>query len=450
VISDLENNGKLRKIALGLFWLLAILVYQFTKLVVSLDRKFKFKLPFPGRIEDLEENQEWCIETLTRAGALPKGIDVTSFTITQPNPDLIFRSDTALCIIEYVLEGRTSTLKFVAKFSPSHGPVSDRVTYNLQQNHVKEVNFNNEFAPQLRLDLTPKVFFAELHEATGNMCILMEYMKDYKEFNEFEGCPENLLPLVVKNLAELHATFWNVKDKEVKGITAIPRVVADFFESYHWFKWSRPAINVFRQTWERVNVDQTVIHGDPRVGNIMFHKQREDAMVFIDWQGARMSKAAFDVAYFLVLSVAIDTRIKYEDDLLQTYYESLVEVGIKDYTLEDIRDDYNYSSLLLLTMLATPGLTAEGSFERGSDSSMTFLLGYKYWYDRIESKVTSLDHWVAEHFEMDAVESKRVISEILSSYRSYLANLQAKICPDPVEADKKFAQIEEKISNMRE
>ena len=283
-------------------------MYQTTKLVVILDRKFKFKLSFPRTIDELQDKQDWCVQTLTAAGALPSDIEIKTYSITQPHPELIFRSDTAKCLIEYLHKGQPRQLDFVAKFSPSQGPLTDRVTYNMQQNHVKEVQFNTAFAPRLRAGLTPRIYFAEFNEGTANMCILMEYMGDYTEFTEFEGCPEQLLPIVIKKYAALHATFWEVKDKEVKGIMAIPRVVADFFESMSWFKWSKAARSVFRQCWERINVPQTIIHGDGRVGNLMFHKQDMEQMVFIDWQGARMSKAAFDLAYFLILSVTSDSR----------------------------------------------------------------------------------------------------------------------------------------------
>ena len=76
--------------------------------------------------------------------------------------------------------------------------------------------------------------------------------------------------------------------------------------------------------------------------------------------------------------------------MLESYHKELIQEGITDYSLAEIRDDYNYSCIMVLTMLATSGLTAEGSFDRSTDASMTFLLGYKYWYDRVENKSTAI------------------------------------------------------------
>jgi thiamine kinase-like enzyme len=439
----------LRKIALWSFWLLAVLVYQTTRIIVFLDRKFNFKLSFPKSIDQFKQQRDWSLRILRECGALPGDADVLDYSIEQTNPDLIFRSDAAKCVINYTWQGRESDFTFVAKFSPTTGSIKSRVVYNLQQNTVKEVQFYRELAGSLKSGLVPQVYFAQRNDLTSNMCILMEYMDNHKEYDEFEGCPEHLVPVVVKKLAETHSTFWHIENEEVKGIMSIPRVVADFFESHcRWNKWSKEALAVFRKSWETVNTDQTVIHGDPRVGNILFNRENKDELILIDWQGTRMSKAAFDLAYFIILSTKIDLRLKCEDEMLVLYHESLMRAGISDYSFDSFVDDYNHSVIMTLTMLATPWLTFEGNFTSANDSAMIFVLGYQYWYDRMESKMADLDMWLADRFGLDISKSQEVLAEILSHFKSQIDSLRDSICPDRGEAERKFAEIEERIRNI--
>ena len=273
----------MRKIALIFFWILAIVSYQLTKMIVVLDRAFKFKLRFPRSVDQFVRSQSWCVQTLQAAGALPKDIEVLSYSIAQADPELIFRSDAIACTIRYKHQQEEFDLKFGAKFSPSSGDVRSRVIYNLQQNHIKEVQFYKEMAGSLTAKLCPEIYYAEFNALTANMCILMEYIDNHEEYDEFRGCPEYLIPVVARKFAELHVAFWNIPNNSARGISSIPLVVADFFQSYgRMTNWSKEALTLYERSWQVVNTPQTVIHGDARVGNILFPKDNSDELVLID------------------------------------------------------------------------------------------------------------------------------------------------------------------------
>lgn len=437
----------MRKLQLFLFWILMFLVYQLTKLVIVLDRKFKFKLKFPRDIDQLKLQKNWCIQTLIANGALPKSLEVVDFQVRQLKQDVVFRSDTALVTIDYKQDGDNHQFKCIAKFAPTLGSVASRAIFNLQQNHIKEVSFYKHLAEKMIGNkVAPKVYFKAADKGTGNMCLLMEYMEDYKEFDEIEGCPEQLIPTVITHLGQMHASFWKVKDKEVEGIVVIPRIVSDLLESTQWFKWSNSAIAVFRKCWERNNEDQTVIHGDARVGNYLFHKEDPKQLVFIDWQGCRLSKSCVDLAYFLILSIQKPLRIEQEEKMLKLYYDTLISNGVENYSEATFRNEYNDACIMVLTMLAMPGLSGEGNYDTKSDSVMFFVFGYYYWHDRLKAKMDAFDYdWMAQNYDLSKEESKRVIAELLEVYSSNFMNIFESMFATKQQADDKFNELHDKL-----
>lgn len=433
----------MRTLQLFLFWILIFLVYQLTKFVIFLDRKLKFKMNFPRDIEQLKTQKNWCIDQLVEQKVLPSTNDVNHYNVSHLKKDIVFRSDTALVTIGYINQGVDGQIKCIAKFAPTLGTIASRAIFNLQQNHIKEVSFYTHLAQRMSGEkVTPKIYFKAADKGTGNMCLLMEYLENYKEFDEIEGCPEHLIPTVVKHLAAMHASFWNVKDKEFEGIVMIPRVVSDLLVSTQWFKWSKSAIKVFNQCWERNNVDQTVIHGDARVGNYLFHKSDPDQLVFIDWQACRLSKACVDLAYFLILSLQQPLREQFEGQMLELYYDALLKNGVKDYSKETFQDDYNDACIMVLTMLAMPGLSGEGNYDTASDSVMFFVFGYYYWHKRLQSKMDSFDYdWMAKKYGLAKVECQKVIQELLDVYSCNFMTIFESMFDTKQQADDKFNDL---------
>ena len=141
---------------------------------------------------------------------------------------------------------------------------------------------------------------------------------------------------------------------------AVPDAVINFFD--HLIAWSEPTRKVMRGSWRHCNRAQTVIHGDARIGNMMFPSSPSRPFVLFDWQAVRHGVAAFDLAYFLVLSLNAEQRQHREQDALKTYAVALEAAG-GTLAATDLASDYNHACLAVLTLLALPGLAARQAWK---------------------------------------------------------------------------------------
>jgi aminoglycoside/choline kinase family phosphotransferase len=63
---------------------------------------------------------------------------------------------------------------------------------------------------------------------------------------------------------------------------------------------------------------QTVIHGDPHIGNLFFDEER---VGFLDWGIVNINTPMRDVSYFLTMGMSVADRRAYERDLLRHYLQ---------------------------------------------------------------------------------------------------------------------------------
>jgi aminoglycoside phosphotransferase (APT) family kinase protein len=91
----------------------------------------------------------------------------------------------------------------------------------------------------------------------------------------------------------------------------------------------------------------TLCHGDFRLGNLFFDDARGsgNSVVAYDWQGAGRMKGTRDLAYFLSWSFATESRRKYEKQLLTNYHDSIVDLGVKNYSFDEFSTDVRVSAL---------------------------------------------------------------------------------------------------------
>ena len=99
---------------------------------------------------------------------------------------------------------------------------------------------------------------------------------------------------------------------------------------------------------------RTLIHGDPRVDNILFEATGEGTRAcLIDWQSLRVGDPQHDVAYFLSGSVSPQVRQASERDLLAEYVSIVADID-PAYTIDLALESYrrNMVSGLWLTVIA--------------------------------------------------------------------------------------------------
>lgn len=409
------NRGIARNINLAIMWLFQVNFMWFAWLVAWLDRTFKFSMPFPRDTAQLAARKDWCIRVLSEKGVLPKDALIRDFKVIPLKQEFIFRSNMGKVLIEFEDRGKAKTLQCIAKFAPTSGTIWNRAVFNMQLNHIKEIFFNKFFVAEDKEVAAPAVYYAEFGLVTGNLCLMMEYMGDDKEYaeGEIEEIPWQHLELVFEAMASLHARYWKDPSARMGKVFPIITSTVDFFDSLVAGKWSIPARKILTQSWIHCNRPDTVVHGDARIGNMMFPGEGgKGRFVFIDWQAVRKGTGVFDLAYFLVLSLTETKRRAVEQQALGTYYELLVAKGVKDYTRQQLEEDYQHACLCVLVLLALPMLSGEASAE--GQGAAIFAWGMNIWRERMQAKFTEFDYaWLSSHYGVTPEEGRNGVTEML-------------------------------------
>lgn len=186
--------------------------------------------------------------------------------------------------------------------------------------------------------------------------------------DQIAGCSFADASAVVRELARFHCAWWNRTELDetewlsrphqflpayAKGAAVIAewladRIAPDALGVMH-------AFGALAARWlDQAVARRTLIHGDPRVDNILFEETPQGTRAcLIDWQSLRLGDPMADVAYFLSGSVSPDDRRAGERDLLAQYVSIIAKVD-PTYTIELAIASYraNMVSGLWMTVIA--------------------------------------------------------------------------------------------------
>lgn len=240
-----------------------------------------------------------------------------------------------------------------------------------------EVRFYNELAAQVKVGL-PKVHLAEIESGTADFVIVMEDLSHLTMVDQSVGMNAEQAEAAVRVLAHVHAAWWDQAQTEAlewiptmigpriefvdQMLTQILPVFLEGFASYlppggveiyERFAGSYLSINKViagRSPW-------TLVHQDFRVENVMFGPTGSGEVVVLDWQGIGRGPGAYDLAYILSGSMEPDLRRAHETQLVQAYHQQLQQLGVSDYSFEQLWDDYGLAQLQggLATSMFTGG-----------------------------------------------------------------------------------------------
>jgi len=405
----------MRNLRLIITWYINLNFALLAYIVAWFDRRFKFSLPFPRDTDDLANKKDWCVAELKKSGALPQNAVVNSYRVIPLKQETIFSSNIGIVEIVYS-DGDEKNFRCIAKFAPTAGTLWNRTVFNMQLNHIKEINFNKYFVAADKQIPAPQVYYAGVAVFTGNLCLLMELMSDDREYTEDEvrNIRDSDLNLVLDGLTTLHATYWKDTSMRMKNIYPITEGTVDFFDSLVVGKWSIPARKILVNSWNRMNQLETVIHGDARIGNMMFPAtDGKGRFVFIDWQAVRRGKGMLDLAYFTVLSLTPARRQSVEQYCIATYWQLLQNKGVNDYTGEELKEDYQHACLCVLVLLSLPMLSGEASAEGAG--AQIFAYGMNIWRERLQAKFAEFDYtWLASNYGITPQEGRNAVSEMLN------------------------------------
>jgi hypothetical protein len=419
------NRSPSLRIRIALSWSLYMPVVGIAYLIAWLDRQVKFPLPFPRDVEQLSERKPWLIDQLRHEAILPADAVIDSCEVAPLDPNIIFRSNAAIVTIGYTHMGTPLVFKCFAKFAPTMGTIWNKTIFNLQLNHIKEAWFNQYFVNQDPAIAAPRVYCSKVSAITGNLCLVTEHMGDDIEYREsaYQSFSQQHLDMAIDGLASLHAACWGDQSARMKRILPISDMAVYMFDSMVSGSWSMPARAVLVKSWTLMNRPQTVLHGDSRIGNMMFPSAPGcGRYVLIDWQATRAGTGAFDLAYFLILSLISYHRQAVEQSAVDTYHRLLLAKGVKDYSREQLEEDYRHGCLCTLVVLSLPLLSGEVSAE--GLAAQVFVYGMGVWRERMRIHFQDFDYrWMADCYGLTEQQSRDAVAEMLEVIRQRLYDI---------------------------
>lgn len=228
----------------------------------------------------------------------------------------------------------------------------------------------------------PRIYYSKASRRGGRFVILMEDLGTggYTMKNTTTPCSLDEARSVIRLLASIHGRFWDSprlqtdlawlltyeKDKNIRfnrlmRRVALSRTIAKCGEMLP--DEVRSLGRVVNQRYDDLErcwakPPQTLIHGDAHVGNMYFGK---GSVGLFDWQVVRRGQGMRDVSYFMIQSLATETRREHERELIQLYLDSLAETGASPPAFETAWEQYR--SHVLYTWIAVIVTAAAATFQ---------------------------------------------------------------------------------------
>jgi hypothetical protein len=320
---------------------------------------------------------EWLTGVLAANDLLEDGAEVASFEAFPVGTGQM--ADTTRFALSYdrPAGGPPSV---VGKFASAND--QSRATGLALRAYEIEVRFYREVAARIGTRL-PAVYAAEVEPETGWFTLLMEDIAGARQGDQIAACAPDVAAAVLEEMAGLHAPCW--ESRELAGLEWLNRNTPDsaefldvmvssllpgFLERYadeltpeyqevcRIFAEHIPAYVSLRGEGPR-----TATHGDFRLDNFLFHPGDAHPVV-VDWQTAVWAGAASDVAYFVGGCLTAEDRRAHQDGLLAHYHDALGRLGVRDYTLEQLRADVRRESFAGILMAIVASMVVERT-ERG-------------------------------------------------------------------------------------
>ncbi|MFN7977387.1 MAG: phosphotransferase [Vicinamibacterales bacterium] len=333
-------------------------------------------MPIPSELDGL--TPAYLTAALRESGVLDTSA-VAAAVVDRVPAGSGFAGQSAHLRLTYDHDGDGAPVTMFAKLSASDPAVLTRLkAFGLYET---EAGFYRDLSAEAPLRCRGRT---ALYDAeSGGTLVLLEEIGHLRFGDNVAGASIDDARTALTSLARLQAHYWNrprlshcdwlrtpVQDRV--SLAPMLRALGPVWEQ----RWAATATPVATATaralmsryeaWidSHLAGPRTLSHGDFRPDNMAFTPEGE--MVLFDWQTSRFDAPSRDVAYFLAFALSTDVRRQHEAALLALYHQALVDAGVRDYTLDDVRANHRRSVGSAVARMISAGAMLDFSSERGT------------------------------------------------------------------------------------
>ncbi|WP_308204337.1 phosphotransferase [Mycolicibacterium pyrenivorans] len=253
----------------------------------------------------------------------------------------------------------------------------------LSLGYRSEVAFYGEVAPTVKVPI-PQCFHHDISDDGSDFALVLSDLDPAVQGDQIGGCSDAQAKNVMTAIAGLHAPSWceptwldmpefimpkpgDVEAAQMMGAAAeaLTDVVLGRLgehlaaEDHDILRAGMAAVT----PWLINQPRYSLMHGDFRADNLMFHPDR-DSVTIVDWQTISVGLPGRDVAYFAASSLQTDARRATEESLIDHYHAALLQHGVTGYDRETCWHDYCIG-MLQPPLISILGCATAAPTERG-------------------------------------------------------------------------------------
>jgi hypothetical protein len=316
--------------------------------------------PHPDIRRPGDVNADWLTAVLQEGG-----LDAVVKRFSAANVGTGQLGESVRFTLDYTRTATDAPASLVGKF-PSSSEQS-RQTGAALGNYLREVRFYQQLAPGALIH-TPRCYFADVDEETSEFVLMMEDLAPAEQGDQLKGVSLEQARLVVIEAARLHASHWgddtlNELPWVSNSSTAPPSMATEervaalwrgFKERYgprlrsHWVEAGDWLSTHFGSLGAQHDGPRCLTHNDFRPDNMMFASAGGGHPVTVlDWQSFAYGAGPTDLAYFLAGALPAEVRRKHEPAFLAIYHQTLFDLGVTGYGMDDLKRHYGQGGYLL-------------------------------------------------------------------------------------------------------